>query len=349
MKKWAIAILFAILSTATAFAGDPPGLPSTGGSGDPAANNLAAIQKFASDKQDDREFATRESDKGKCRIDQDRQIVTLTFNADGKMHCTLPALAEGYRAEIMVLTMSPYDQGTHYRVVVTTGDVLDKTLVHGSADDVKALLGYLAAVHGAPPDETPKWWTSPILLGPYAFADVTFTIKLDEAGISTDNKLTIAPLYAFNLSALAIVGPGTTTYSVAGGKIASDSNRGELDYYFGVHFYPLSWVKNGTPKRYFDTNYQSAFDRFSIVAGLNLAHPTQGGYLGGALELGWGLSITGGWQPRKVDALAGGATVGTATDATDAPTYSRWDFANWGVGLSLDATVFKPIFSIFGS
>lgn len=50
-----------------------------------------------------------------------------------------------------------------------------------------------------------------------------------------------------------------------------------------------------------------------------------------------------------MDALAGGATVGTATDATDAPTYSRWDFANWGVGLSLDATLFKPIFSIFGS
>lgn len=351
-------LLLSISLSGSAHASDPPGMSSTGsppptappgpGNEDAAAQQrIAALKQFVLQHQQDADFAEKEDPHARCRVDHAAHRVHLVFRADGVLHCTVDELAEGYTFDVAILTIKDlYDTGDHYLVTVKPGDRLASVPVHGNADDAKAVLGVL----GAPPAQ-PGWWTSRDAYGPYRNKDVTITITLQAAAVSEDTKLPVTPVYLLNVAVVAIAGPSATTYSVSNGKISSNSSAADLSYYFGVHLYPLSWNRNGEgdlrPGRYFNGKYQSFSDRFSVVLGANLSHPTQQGYIGLAIELHDGVSITGGWQPRKVQKLQSGHSVGDMTMSENAPTDSEWDLSNWGIGLSIDATVLKPITSLF--
>lgn len=355
-----VGALAALAMPGAAWAGDPPGFPSTPGATGPAPGpspddvargRIAALKKFARDKESDPMFAEHEAAERGCRIDHGHRLVTLTFNADGTLHCKLTELAEGYQLEIYVLTVKDvYSTGNHYRVTVAPGAPLKAVPIHGTSSDVKAALEMLAGAHAEYVDAA--WWRAPIAYGPYHFDSGTITVALDEAAISEDTKLAIAPLYPLNLSVIALAGPGLSSFAVVDGKIAESRNPADLAYYFGVHAYPLSWNRNGNnktrPGRYFSDDYSDWVDRVSLVAGVNLSHPTEGGYLGAAVEVYSGISITGGWQPRKFRQLQAGHAVGDPIMGSEAPTDAAWKLTGWGVGLSVDATLIKPLLSLVG-
>ena len=345
---------------------DPPGFPSTptttttttttAPAGPSAADEvararIAALRKFVRDKETDKKFAEHEGTERACRIDHDRRLVTLTFNADGTMHCKLTELAEGYEFEIWILTVKDKFNGPgHYRVTVAPGAPLKTAPIHGTSDDVRASLAVLSGLHAEFTEA--DWWCAPLHYGPYHFDSGTITIALDEAAVTQETKLTIAPLYRLNLTVLALVGPGLPSYAIADGKIVENRNPADLSYYFGVNLYPFSWHRSGTnrsmPGRYFSDDYSAWPDRLSLIAGVNLSHPTEGGYLGLAIETYSGVSITGGWQPRKYRKLHDGSAVGDPIMAADVPTDGVWKTNGWGIGISLDATLLKTLLAFVG-
>jgi hypothetical protein len=341
---------------------DPPGFPSTpttpaaAPAGPQAADDfakarIAALRKFVRDKEADKKFAEHEGAERACHIDHERQLVTLTFNADGTLHCKLTELAEGYQFDIWILTVKDRFSGPgHYRVSVTPGAPLKSVPIHGTSDDVKAEIAVMSGLHEDFTDA--DWWCAPLHYGPYHFDSGTITIALDEAAVTQETKLTIAPLYRFNLTVLALAGPGLPSYSIADGKINENRNAADLAYYFGIHAYPFSWHRSGNsrsmPGRYFSDDYGGWLDRVSVIAGVNLSHPTEGGYLGAAVEVYGGVSITGGWQPRKYQRLQSGNAVGDMIMGTEVPTDSVWKLTGWGVGLSVDATLLKTLLSFVG-
>ena len=345
-----------LLTASAAHAEEPPGFsstpeptatPATSAADDFARQRMAAIEKFARDKEEDPRFAEREGPGGSCRLDHARTTLVLTFNADGTLHCKAPPLAESYRVEVHVLTVkSLYATGNHYRVVATPGRALPAVSVHGSAADVKAAVTAMAGLHE---DYTEtEWWQAPRPLGPFHNEDVTLTVALDEAGVRRDTVLTIAPLSAFNLGVLAVVSPGVTSYAVVDGALDEHRSARELGYFFGAHFYPLSWARITSkqrlrPGRYYAPEYVSFADRVSLVAGVDLSRPRESGYLGLALEIYGGVALTAGWQPRKVSRLRAGAALGDAVTGDEVPTDAAWDLRRWGVGLSVDATFLKPL------
>jgi hypothetical protein len=345
--------------------GDPPGFPSTApaavpatgsGSAAPTLDEIAraritALKKFVRDKESDPAFAAHEGPARACRIDRDRRLVTLTFNADGTLHCKLAELAEGYQIEILILTVKDvYSTGNHYRVTVTPGAPLKAAPVRGTSSDVKAVLELLGSRLANYTEA--DWWRAPTMYGPYHFDTGTITIALDEAAVSEDTKLAIAPLYLLDLAVIGLVGPGLSTFSLVDGKIFESHNRADLAYYFGVHAYPLSWNRNGNrslrPGRYFSDEYSAWNDRLSLVVGINLGHPTEGGFVGGAIELYGGISLVGGWQPRKYHRLQAGHMVGEMVMGTDLPLDAAWDLSGWGVGLAVDATLLRPLLAALG-
>jgi hypothetical protein len=351
-----VAVVLAALG-APAGAEDPAGFPSVGSAApapaptldDVAKQRMAALRKFVRDKQTDPKFAEHEHVGGGCRIDHGRKVVELTFNANGVLHCRLAEVAEGYQIDVFVLTVkSLYATGDHYFVTAKPGEPLKVAPIHGSSDVVKATISMLSGLHAEAVEA--DWWHAPRLLGPFHTDSVTLTVSLDEAGVEAETKLSIAPLYVFNLGAVALVGPGYSSYSVVDGKIAESTNRADISYYLGVHVYPLSWNRNGNkklrPGRYYNDHYSDGVDRISLVLGVNLAHPTEGGYAGISLELYNGIAITGGWQPRKVHRLHDGSSVGDPIMGDAAPTDSKWDLTGWGVGLSINATLLKPLVSM---
>jgi hypothetical protein len=361
MRKWFAAWLASGVLTTLAppvRAADPPGFPSTGALpttqpsqpsvGDFARERIAAIAKFVRDKEEDPAFAEREGAHGICRVDRARRVLVLTFNADGTLHCKAPPVAEGYQLEVNVLTVkSLYASGNHYRVSAKPGAPLKAVSVHGTAEDVKAAV---TAMAGLREDyTTAAWWQAPRLLGPFHNEDVTLTVALDEAGVREDTVLAITPLSTFNLGVVALVGRGTTTYSVVDGTINEHVASTDLSYYFGVHVYPLSWSRNGQkrlrPGRYFAPEYVTLADHVSVLAGIDLAHPREGAYLGVALELYGGISLTAGWQPRKLAHLQAGSAAGDPITGDAVPTDASWKVDRWGVGLSVDASLLKPIVS----
>jgi hypothetical protein len=348
-------------------ADDPPGFPSNGSANqatqtappgpnsaeqiDPLQKKIAELKKFSRDKENDPVFLEHEGRDRACRIDRDRQVVTLTFNADGTLHCKLAELAEGYELDVWVLTMKGlYDTG-NYRVTVTTGAALAFAPIHGSSADVKAELAVLRAGLLAAPTEA-GWWQARGHYGPYHFDSATITVALDECALSQDTKLTIVPLYRFALTVLAIAGPGVPGYAVADGKISRSENRADLAYYFGVHFYPLSWHRDGMrhtlPGRYFSDYYSEWYDRISVLAGVDLNHPTEAGYLGAAVEVYGGVAITAGWQPRKHSRLHAGYAVGDALVGDQVPTDTVWKVSGWAAGISIDASLLKTLLGYIG-
>jgi hypothetical protein len=347
---------------------DPPNFPSTRSPApatQPAAtapvkpsstddfvhNQIAALKKFSHDKETDPAFAEHEGHDRACRIDRDHLVVTLTFNADGTLHCKLAELAEGYELDVWVLTMKGlYDTGSHYRVTVATGAALGFAPIHGTSDDVKAELAVLSGLHAEITEAA--WWHANSHYGPYHFDSATITVALDEAAVSQDTKLTIVPLYRFALTVLAVAGPGVPSYAVADGKISQSQDRADLAYYFGVHFYPLSWHRDGKqhtlPGRYFSDEYSDWYDRISLLAGVNLSHPTEAGYLGAAVEVYGGVAITGGWQPRKYNRLHAGNAVGDMITGDTVPTDSVWKLNGWAAGISIDASLLKTLLAYVG-
>jgi hypothetical protein len=345
---------------------DPPGFPSTGSGGKPsppgttpqtqspddvARGRIAALKKFVRDKEADPKFAEHEGPERACRVDRDQQRVTLTFNADGTLHCKLNEIAEGYEIEIYILTVKElYATGSHYRVTVAPGAPLKTVPIHGSSDDVKAELAVLSGLHAEFTEA--DWWRAPTRYGPYHFDSGTITITLDEAAVAQDTKLTIEPLYRFGLAVVAVAGPGVPSYTIVDGKISESQNRADLAYYFGVHFYPFSWHRDGKnhilPGRYFNDEYSAWYDRISLLAGVNLSHPTEAGFLGAAVEVYAGVSITGGWQPRKYQQLHAGNAVGDMITGDQVPTDAVWKTSGWGVGLSVDATLLKTLLAYVG-
>jgi len=353
-----LGVLLAAPGARPARADDPPGFPSTGG-GAPAAGKptvdelarqrMAALRKFVRDKESDPKYAEHEHAGGACRIDHAKKLVTLTFSADGVLHCRLSELAEGYRIEVYVLTVQGlYASGDHYGVSVKTGEPLKAAPIHGSSSDAKAALAVLSGL--GEDYSAAEWWKAPRTYGPYHFDGITLTISLDEAGVEAQTQLKMAPLYLVNLSVVALAGPGVSSYAIVDGKIAESTNKADLDYYVGVHVFPLSWNRNGhkqlRPGRYYSDRYDSWADRISLVVGANLSHPREGGYLGAALELYNGIAITGGWQPRKLHALDPRSAVGDPITGDAVPTNSTWKLANWGVGLSVSSTILKPLGSL---
>lgn len=342
---------------------DPPGFPSTPAATPPAPAagpqtaddvaraRIAALKKFVRDKEADRKFAEHEGEGRACRIDHEHQLVTLTFNADGTLHCKLGEVAEGYQLEIWILTVKGQFSGPgHYRVTVAPGAPLKSVPVHGTSDDVKAELAVLGGLHAEFTDA--DWWCAPTRFGPYHFDSGTVTIVLDEAAVTQETKLAITPLYRFNLTVLGVVGPGLPGFAIANGKITESLNRADLAYYFGIHAYPFSWHRNGNnhtlPGRYFSDDYGGWYDRLSVVAGINLSHPTEAGFVGAAIEVYGGVAITGGWQPRKYQRLHAGNAVGDMIMGDQVPTDSVWKLTGWGVGLSVDATLLKTLLAFVG-
>jgi hypothetical protein len=357
----AIAATLALGSRAAS--ADPPGYPSTPTPTPTTAPataqtdegfaraKIAALKKFARDKEGDKMFAEHEGADRACKIDPDARLVTLTFNADGTLHCKLGEIGEGYEIEIYVLTIKDlYAEGNHYRVSVAPGAPLKTVPIHGTTADVKAEIDIMKGLYATPTDA--GWWRCPNRYGPYHFDSGTLTIALDEAAVTQETKLTIAPLYAFNLTVLAVVGPGLPSYAVIDAKIAENRNQADLAYYLGIHAYPFSWHRDGRrktwPGRYFSDDFTAWPDRLSVIAGVSLAHPTEGAYLGGAIEVYGGISITGGWQPRKYQALRSGSNIGDMIMGTAAPTDSKWDLSGWGVGLSVDASLLKTVLAFVG-
>lgn len=344
---------------------DPPGFSSTGSGAPPTQspvapadgtdaflrNKTAAVKKFAHDKESDPAFAAHEGPDRACRIDRDHQVVTLTFNADGTLHCKLAEVGEGYELDVWVLTLKDlYDTGNHYRVSVATGAALGFAPIHGTSADVKAELAVLSGLNAAPTEAA--WWHAPRHYGPYHFDSATITIALDECGVTQDTKLTILPLYRFALTVLAIAGPGVPGYAIADGKISQSLNRADLAYYFGVHLYPLSWHRDGKnhtlPGRYFSDDYSEWYDRISLLAGVNLGHPTEAGYLGAAVEVYAGVAVTAGWQPRKYNRLHTGYAVGDMLTGDQVPTDAVWKLDGWAAGISIDASVLKTLLGYIG-
>src|SRR5262249_26691904 len=156
---------------------DPPDFPSVaqpGVTGNPASlsdmqQRIAAVKKFAHDKESDPAFAEHEGLDHACRIDRAHQVVTLTFNADGTLHCKLAELAEGYELDVWVLTMKDmFDTGNHYRVRVATGAALSFAPVHGTSADVRAELEVMKQIGNASITEA-AWWHANSHFGPYHF------------------------------------------------------------------------------------------------------------------------------------------------------------------------------------
>lgn len=347
-------------------AADPPGFPSNGSGAQPAQatgtaaaqteaflrGQIAALKKFSHDKESDPAFAEHEGPDRACRIDRHQQVVTLTFNADGTLHCKLAEVAEGYELDVWVLTVKGvYDTGNHYRITVATGAALGYAPIHGTSTDVKAELAALSALHAEAPTEV-AWWHAKRRYGPYHFDSATITVALDECAATEDTKLTIVPLYRFALSVLAIAGPGVPGYSIADSKISQSRNRADLAYYFGVHLYPLSWHRDGKrhtlPGRYFNEDYTAWYDRISVLAGFDLGHPTEAGYLGGAVEVYAGVAITAGWQPRKYNRLHTGYAVGDTLTGDQVPTDAVWKVGSWAAGISIDASLLKTLLGYIG-
>jgi hypothetical protein len=350
-------------------AADPPGFPSTSTGPAPATTppptaaagpqtledvargRIASLKKFVRDKESDAKFAEHEAADRACKVDPDARLVTLTFNADGTLHCKLTEIAEGYQIEVYVLTVKDlYTQGNHYRVTVAPGAPLKAVPIRGTTADVKAGLEVMSGLHAEYTEA--GWWRCPTRHGPYHFESGTLTIALDEAAVAQETKLTIAPLYAFNLTVLALVGPGLPSYAIADGKISENLDQADLNYYFGIHAYPFSWHRNGKnqllPGRYFNDDFTRWYDRLSLIAGVNLSHPTEGGFIGGAIEVYGGVSITGGWQPRKYQRLQDGHAPDEMITGTAVPTDSVWKLASWGVGLSVDASLLRTLLAFVG-
>ncbi len=330
--------------------GDPPEATP-----DEATVRLGQILKFVRDHEKDTGLWRQREDEGQiCHVDLASKAVDVTFRADGVMHCRLDELAEGFEVRVHILTLRRYaktapDGQSHYLVTAQPGQALsDLVPIRGAADDVKAAL---AAVRWAlvAADEAPAWddWGE---VGPFHAVDVSIKVDLKEAGVEHATTLAVTRLFALNLGFVAVGGPGTATYAVKAQAISADRPVFQPNFYFGVQWYPFSWNRNGNKKlasgRYFSARYEAWYDRLAIVAGISLDHPTESLFLGLSCELLRGVSLVAGWQPRLVQRLTAGHSVGERIDG-EVPIDHVWQFANWGVGLEIDASIAKSVLSTF--
>lgn len=111
--------------------------------------------------------------------------------------------------------------------------------------------------------------------------------------------------------------------------------------------YPAAWYwgRNGGLRygRVFDHDYVRLRDRLSVMGGFSVSHPADSLFLGIGIEAFVGLTIVGGWQPRRVQRLKPGVGVLDANMDGAVPTNTIWDTHAWAIGLSLDASIAKTI------
>lgn len=322
---------------------------------------LAAVNKFVKRHERDHKWWEHENPNQSCRVHQAERYVELTFRADGAMHCKLDELAEGYKARIWILAIDT-DAGdvdkshdSHYLVTITPGDALsDRVAVRGAFDDAKAAAEALAKLKllGAEVEPAPAW-SNEGDYGPFHNSSVTIKIEVKDAAIAKETKVTIAPLYTFNVGVYAIGHPGENVeYSVADKKIQEQKSSFKLGYFVGLQWYPFSWDKDGrgqlTSGRYFNDLYTTGWDRIGIAGAISLTEPTKTFYLGLSISVFAGFNVTAGWWPGVTERLKSGYTVGQTVEGTDPPVDKKWDWSRWGVGLAVDATVAKSLTSAFG-
>jgi hypothetical protein len=309
---------------------------------DTAYDRVVALEQFVRDKRDNPKFKEYENADGTCLVDQSEQYVILTFSADGTLHCRIPAIAEGYRIRIYVLTTLEYAIGTdRYSVAVRPGQTPKVAVARVGGETVAAAIRREAQPAAA--QQAAEWWHPRIEYGPYPASSIVIEITNESAGVDRETKLDIATLSTFSLAVFGLAGRGFDSYEVLDGKIGKDHSEFGFDYYFGAQVYPLSWNRNAfhklRPGRYFSEPYESCVDRWSLVLGLSANHPFEAAYLGVGFEVVHGIAITAGWQPRRVEELKSGYAVGSPVVGDKAPIDKRWDAANFGIGIALDSTI----------
>jgi hypothetical protein len=130
------------------------------------------------------------------------------------------------------------------------------------------------------------------------------------------------------------------------GRLEQTDHALDLDTLVIANLYAFSWSRNGEgtwrPGRYFTPDYPLAFqDRLSVVAGVNPLHPTRGFYIGGALELVRGISISAGWHPHELERLRDGYEIGSRVLGGTVPTRADWQWDRWSAGISIDTAILK--------
>jgi hypothetical protein len=322
---------------------------------------LAAVNNFVQRHDRDAEWKTKENDDQSCVVHPDERYVDLTFRADGVMHCKLNELAEGYKVRIWILAIATdarkpaKEKAGNYLITATPGTALSgRVAVRGAFDDAKAAADALAklGLHGAEA-EVPADWSEEGDYGPFHNSSVTLKIELKAAAIAAETKVTIAPLYTFNIGVFAIGNKGdNVTYSVADMKIQEQKSTFKLGYFVGVQWYPFSWNKDGrghwTSGRYFNDLYTNWYDRVGLAAAISLTEPTKTFYVGLSVSVVAGFNVTAGWWPGVNQKLKTGYMVGQPIEGTEPPVDDKWDWSRWGVGLAVDATVAKTLTSAFG-
>ena len=170
-------------------------------------------------------------------------------------------------------------------------------------------------------------------------ADVTFTVRTATGELVATQKIKLLHRYRINLAVGIIAGNGATTYSIANKVIQENEQGFDVTYTAMFHLYLAS--------RVFDDSFDTPCRRFSLVAGFEIAHPTDGLFIG----LGWeptpGLTFVAGWHPRRVSKLRPGVAVGTTNGDATIPTDTIWNGNFWGAGLSIDTNIAKAITAAF--
>lgn len=171
------------------------------------------------------------------------------------------------------------------------------------------------------------------------FSDVTFTVSDDAKRVVAKTKIRLLHHYRINLGLAVLMGNSPVSYSVVNKQIQENQPDVDIAYEAMFHFYLSS--------RVFDYMYDTAIERFSVVLGFPVAHPTDALFIG----LGWepvpGATFVGGVQLRQVAQLRPGVVLGAPTGDSMVPTRTVLDARFFGLGVSLDTGIAKAILAAF--
>jgi hypothetical protein len=275
---------------------------------------------------------------GACPIDNHRRTMRLVLDPAGRLKCRFDAVGEGYRVEVWVL--APEAFAPSYAVWIEhDGDRKSERLLRGEKETAGGAAG---------PSLAPTWLK--VDLGEITTDGLAVKVEFSSAGVSWRTQLPMRKLQRYRISALVAVTTGVPRYLVEDGRIASQTERIEVDYFAAFHVYPLAWrsevggVRHG---RYFDDRLTRRRDRLSALAGLSISSPTGRFCLGLAYEIVPGIAMSLAWMPSRTDELAGGYSVGQTVTGDSAPTTSRWELQRIAFAVSFDSALVARAVAFF--
>jgi hypothetical protein len=306
----------------------------------------ASIQLFVDQTQKHRAWNGLPTGGAPCLIDESKSEVVQTLYANGALACSISEVPQHYSLRAVALVDSDYAQ--FYEISFEQGEKFpDEVAIHGSLDDAKASAEILKDKVKLLADVNPELIER--RLDDVSAKSVKITLRLRAANIEKSHEIQVSRLYPLSIGVSAAWSPmAAPEFKVSNGRLVENTKSFTLDYYIMLQWYAFSWRPSQTGLhngRYFGSRVVSIADRFSLSLGASVLKPAESFLVGLSFTPVSGFSITAGWSPRIVHRLQSGFEVGQTIEEGSEPFRSQWDLQRGSIGLTVDGSAFKQIFS----